>query len=213
MRCWRGRWPRTPPTGSDNAATSPRPSPGGPTWTPTVITHRGRYYGRRADHAGPRRRRQKRRRRSRILLGASIAAVLVTAIGVVGYVMQPTRKTASAPAANTSRHHDPPQYSTARTASTTTMKSKRSTAPHMPYTPPTTPVGGPFTHRADPRDALPPRPSWTPTTRKWRAPRPSQPITVSSTVTGNPRPFSANLPSRAALEQTVKSLQALIPSC
>ena len=108
---------------------------------------------------------------------------------------------------------NPPQYSTARTASTTTMKSKRSTAPHMPYTPPTTPLGGPFTHRAVPRDALPPRPSWTPTTRKWRAPRPSQPITVSSTVTGNPRPCSANLPSRAALEQTVKSLQALIPSC
>ncbi len=43
----------------------------------------------------------KRRRRSRILLGALLAAVLVAAIGVVGYLMQPTRKTASAPAANT----------------------------------------------------------------------------------------------------------------
>jgi serine/threonine protein kinase, bacterial len=30
---------------------------------------------------------------------------------------------------------------------------------------------------------------------------------------GNPRPFSANLPSRAASEQTDKSSQALIPSC
>ncbi|MFZ0905821.1 MAG: serine/threonine-protein kinase, partial [Mycobacterium sp.] len=43
----------------------------------------------------------KRRRRSRILLGALLATVLVAAIGVVGYLMQPTRKTASAPAANT----------------------------------------------------------------------------------------------------------------
>jgi len=43
----------------------------------------------------------KRRRGSRILLGALLATVLVAAIGVVGYLMQPTRKTASAPAANT----------------------------------------------------------------------------------------------------------------
>jgi serine/threonine protein kinase, bacterial len=43
----------------------------------------------------------KRRKRSRILLGAAITAILVTAIGVAGYVMQPTRKPASAPAANT----------------------------------------------------------------------------------------------------------------
>jgi serine/threonine protein kinase, bacterial len=42
-----------------------------------------------------------RRKRSRITLGASIAAVLVTAIGAVGYLMQPTRNTASAPAAST----------------------------------------------------------------------------------------------------------------
>jgi serine/threonine protein kinase, bacterial len=42
----------------------------------------------------------KRRRRSRIMLAASIAAVLVTAIGVVRYVMQPTKNTASAPAAS-----------------------------------------------------------------------------------------------------------------
>jgi serine/threonine protein kinase, bacterial len=42
----------------------------------------------------------KRRRRSRILLGAALAAVLVAAVGVVGYLMQPARNTASAPAAN-----------------------------------------------------------------------------------------------------------------
>ena len=41
-----------------------------------------------------------RRKRSQITLGASIAAVLVTAIGAVGYLMQPTRNTASAPAAS-----------------------------------------------------------------------------------------------------------------
>ena len=43
----------------------------------------------------------KRRRRSRILLGALLAAVLVAAIGIVGYAMQPAKNTASAPAANT----------------------------------------------------------------------------------------------------------------
>ena len=43
----------------------------------------------------------KRRRRSRILLGALSAAVLVAAIGIVGYAMQPAKNTASAPAANT----------------------------------------------------------------------------------------------------------------
>jgi serine/threonine-protein kinase len=40
----------------------------------------------------------KRRKRSRVLLGASIAAVLVAAIGIVGYAMRPAAKTASAPA-------------------------------------------------------------------------------------------------------------------
>ncbi|HTZ12264.1 MAG TPA: serine/threonine-protein kinase [Mycobacterium sp.] len=43
----------------------------------------------------------KRRRRSRILLGASIAAVLVAVIGIVGYATQPAKNTASAPAAKT----------------------------------------------------------------------------------------------------------------
>jgi hypothetical protein len=43
----------------------------------------------------------KRRRRSRILLGALSAAVLVAAIGIVGYAMRPAKNTASAPAANT----------------------------------------------------------------------------------------------------------------
>jgi serine/threonine protein kinase, bacterial len=43
----------------------------------------------------------KRRRRSRILLGAAIVAVLVTAIGVVGFVMRPTKNTASPPPAST----------------------------------------------------------------------------------------------------------------
>src|SRR5580693_10597973 len=43
----------------------------------------------------------KRRRRSRILLGAALAAVLVTAIGVVGFVMRPTKNTASPPPAST----------------------------------------------------------------------------------------------------------------
>jgi serine/threonine protein kinase, bacterial len=43
----------------------------------------------------------KRRRRSRILLGASIAAVLIAAIGIVGYAMQPAKHTAAAPAAHT----------------------------------------------------------------------------------------------------------------
>jgi serine/threonine-protein kinase len=43
----------------------------------------------------------KRRRRSRVLLAASIAAVSVAAIGIVGYAMQPAKHTASAPAANT----------------------------------------------------------------------------------------------------------------
>jgi serine/threonine-protein kinase len=43
----------------------------------------------------------KRRRRSRILLGALSATVLVAAIGIVGYAMQPAKNTASAPAANT----------------------------------------------------------------------------------------------------------------
>ena len=43
----------------------------------------------------------KRRRRSRVLFGAALAAVLVAAIGLVGYLVQPTRNTASAPAANT----------------------------------------------------------------------------------------------------------------
>jgi serine/threonine-protein kinase len=43
----------------------------------------------------------KRRRRSRILLGALLAAVLVAAIGIVGYAMRPAKNTASAPAANT----------------------------------------------------------------------------------------------------------------
>jgi len=37
----------------------------------------------------------KRRRRSRILLAAAIAAVLLTAIGVVGFVIRPTRSTVS----------------------------------------------------------------------------------------------------------------------
>jgi serine/threonine-protein kinase len=39
----------------------------------------------------------KRRNRSRILLAAAAAAALVTTIGVVGYVMRPTRNTVSAP--------------------------------------------------------------------------------------------------------------------
>jgi serine/threonine protein kinase, bacterial len=43
----------------------------------------------------------KRRRRSRILLGALSAAVLVAAIGIVRYAMQPAKNTASAPGANT----------------------------------------------------------------------------------------------------------------
>jgi serine/threonine protein kinase, bacterial len=43
----------------------------------------------------------KRRRRSRVLLAASTAAVLVAAIGIVGYAMRPVKNTASAPAANT----------------------------------------------------------------------------------------------------------------
>jgi serine/threonine protein kinase, bacterial len=43
----------------------------------------------------------KRRKRSRILLGALLVAVLVAAIGIVGYAMQPAKNTASAPAANT----------------------------------------------------------------------------------------------------------------
>jgi serine/threonine protein kinase, bacterial len=43
----------------------------------------------------------KRRRRSRVLLGAPIAAVLVAAIGIVGYAMKPAKNTAAAPAANT----------------------------------------------------------------------------------------------------------------
>jgi len=38
----------------------------------------------------------KRRRRSRILLAAAIAAVLLSAIGVVGFVMRPTKNTVSA---------------------------------------------------------------------------------------------------------------------
>ena len=42
-----------------------------------------------------------RRRRSRILLAASITAVLVAAIGIVGYATQPARNAASVPAANT----------------------------------------------------------------------------------------------------------------
>jgi serine/threonine protein kinase, bacterial len=41
----------------------------------------------------------KRRRRSRILLAAAITAVLVAAIGVVGFVMRPTRNTAAVPPA------------------------------------------------------------------------------------------------------------------
>jgi serine/threonine protein kinase, bacterial len=43
----------------------------------------------------------KRRRRTRVLLGASIAAVLVGAVGIIGYAMQPAKNTASAPVANT----------------------------------------------------------------------------------------------------------------
>ena len=43
----------------------------------------------------------KRHRRSRILLGALLAAVLVAAVGIVGYATQPAKNTASAPAANT----------------------------------------------------------------------------------------------------------------
>jgi serine/threonine protein kinase, bacterial len=39
----------------------------------------------------------KRRRRSRILVGTAIAAVLVITVGVVGYIMHPARRTASAP--------------------------------------------------------------------------------------------------------------------
>jgi serine/threonine protein kinase, bacterial len=39
---------------------------------------------------------QKRRRRSRILLGAALAAVLLTVVGVIAYVTQPTNKTAPA---------------------------------------------------------------------------------------------------------------------
>ncbi|MGO9746832.1 MAG: serine/threonine-protein kinase [Mycobacterium sp.] len=42
----------------------------------------------------------KRHRRSRILLGAAAAVLLVTVIGVVGYVRQPTRHTGSAPVAS-----------------------------------------------------------------------------------------------------------------
>ncbi|MGB7166304.1 MAG: serine/threonine-protein kinase [Mycobacterium sp.] len=43
----------------------------------------------------------KRRGRSRILLAAAVAAVLLTAIGVVGFVMRPTRNTVSASPAGT----------------------------------------------------------------------------------------------------------------
>jgi serine/threonine-protein kinase len=43
----------------------------------------------------------KQRKRSRILLAASIAAVLAAAISIVGYVMQPPKKAAPAPVANT----------------------------------------------------------------------------------------------------------------
>jgi serine/threonine protein kinase, bacterial len=43
----------------------------------------------------------KRRRRSRVLLGASIAAVSVAVVGIVGYAMQPAKHTASTPAAKT----------------------------------------------------------------------------------------------------------------
>ena len=48
-----------------------------------------------------------RRRRSRILVGAAVAAVLVTVIGVLGYMRQPTRQTPSAPAASTPADHTP----------------------------------------------------------------------------------------------------------
>ncbi len=183
-----------------------------------VIIHRGRCYCRRADH-------EVRDAEVEATQAISDSARCVDS-GGVGHRRRHRRLRHAADEKNrlrpggqhrlhpgTNPPPRPPHCSTARTASTTTMKSKRSTVPHTPYTPPITPLGGPFTHHAVPRDALPPRPSWTPTTRKLRAPRPSQPITVSSTVTGNPRPCGANLPSRAALEQTVKSLQALIPSC
>jgi hypothetical protein len=43
----------------------------------------------------------KRRSRSRILLAAAIAAVLLIAIGVVGFVMRPAKKTAATPTAST----------------------------------------------------------------------------------------------------------------
>jgi len=46
----------------------------------------------------------KRRRRSRILLGAAIAAVVLTVVGAIAYIRQPTKETApaaSAPAAST----------------------------------------------------------------------------------------------------------------
>ena len=42
----------------------------------------------------------KRHRRSRVLLGAAAAVLLVTVIGVVGYMSQPTRHTGSAPVAS-----------------------------------------------------------------------------------------------------------------
>ncbi|WP_082956496.1 serine/threonine-protein kinase [Mycobacterium sp. E787] len=41
---------------------------------------------------------QQQRKRSRVVLAAAIAAVLLTAVGIVGYLIQPTRHTTSAPA-------------------------------------------------------------------------------------------------------------------
>ncbi|MCV7103204.1 serine/threonine protein kinase [Mycobacterium palustre] len=44
---------------------------------------------------------KKRRKRSRVLLAAAIAAVLLTGIGIIGYLSKPTRHTTSAPTGTT----------------------------------------------------------------------------------------------------------------
>ena len=53
MKCSRGHWRRTPTTGSTDAATSPPPSPSGPTRTPTLITAPGPIPSSPADPGRP----------------------------------------------------------------------------------------------------------------------------------------------------------------
>ncbi len=111
---------------------------------------------------------QKRRRRRRIIVvAAAIAVVTFTAIGVIGYMIQPKKHTPSTPATGTPT--PPAANSTAPIAWTTTMRSKHKMVHPTPHPTPTTPGGWKVAEGSGKVDALPPSSleSWLSGNQPW----------------------------------------------